>query len=64
MTAAMYSASMVISPAGYARRIRAAERRVTIAQKRASTNPTPANREASAELEAGLTRLKAEAATI
>ena len=61
MSATMSSATMVISPAGYARRIRAAERRVTVARKKAATNPTPANHEAAAELEAGLTRLKAEA---
>lgn len=62
MTATMYSAAIVISPAGYARRIRAAERRALTAHTRASNKPTPANREAADELEAGLARLKAEAA--
>lgn len=62
MIASMYSAAMVISPAGYARRIRAAERRAATARQRAAINPTPNNRETAAELAAGLTRLKAEAA--
>lgn len=53
--------AIVISPAGYARRIRAVERRVVAARKKAATKPTTANHEAAAELAAGLNRLKAEA---
>ncbi|MGC0237300.1 hypothetical protein [Arthrobacter sp. SD76] len=62
MSAAMYSPSVDLSPAAYARRLQAARRRVEVARARADRNPTPANQEAAAELEAGLRRIE-QAAT-
>lgn len=61
MSAAMHSATVVLSPAGYARRVRAAQRRADDARRLANLYPTTHNEERAAELEAGLTRIEAEA---
>lgn len=58
---AMHTATIVMSLDGYARRVRAAQRRADDARRLARLYPTTHNEERAAELEAGLARIEAEA---
>lgn len=61
MSATMFSASVVLSPAGHARRVAEARRRAAHARHYATKRPTTLNQIRAEELEAGLKRMEAEA---
>lgn len=58
----MLSATLVLSPAAYARRVAAARRRAQDARRLAARYPTTHNEERAAELETGLARMEAATA--